>query len=109
MSDLVERLSGGDEHPVIASRANSTADLKAQIERGFVLIKFTETKGGTELGIRLDLDETELGEADFDGGTGRVRLVGDLVLDYVPVRLVADLDIAELKGSGSLSKTDVTA
>lgn len=109
MSELVERLSDGNAHPVIASRAESASELMAQIERGFVLIKFTETKGGTELGIRLNLEESELSEADFEASTGRVRLVGDLVLDYVPVRLTGDLDISDLKGTGSLSKTDLTS
>jgi hypothetical protein len=46
VDELVKRLSEGD-HPVIASRAESVVELKESIERGYVLIKFTETRGGT--------------------------------------------------------------
>ena len=51
MDELVQRLSQGD-HRVVASRVDGSAEeLKASIDRGYVLIKFTETKGRTELGV----------------------------------------------------------
>lgn len=40
--------------PLVAARANSSTDLKESIERGFVLLTFTNTRGGTELGVELD-------------------------------------------------------
>src|SRR4051812_42834426 len=48
---LVERLAQGS-HPIIASRYpdKSVRALKESIDRGYVHIKFTETRGGTELG-----------------------------------------------------------
>jgi hypothetical protein len=39
-------------------------------EMGYVLVKFTETRGGTELGFPLDRDATDLSKADFNNGTG---------------------------------------
>lgn len=47
MNELVQRLSQG-EHPVEASlRPQKTAaSLKESIDRGYVHIKFTQTKGG---------------------------------------------------------------
>jgi len=101
MNDLVEKLTQG-EHPIAAERSDSALQLKEQIDREFVLLKFTETKGGTELGSKLDKELTQLGEADFEKGTGVVHLVGDLTLDYVKVQLVADIDLATLKGTGHL-------
>ncbi len=102
MDELVQRLSEG-EHPVVASRAQgSTEELKKSIDRGYVLIKFTNTRGGTELGVRLDDTLTDLSEADFGQSTGQAHLVGNLTLNYVDVQCVADIDLATLEGKGHL-------
>ncbi len=101
MDPLVQKLSEG-AHPISAGRYRSAADLKQAIDRGYVLVKFTDTKGGTELGSRLDRAATDLGHADLANGTGTVHLVGNLSLNYVPVRCIADLDLATLEGQGHL-------
>lgn len=101
MDELVQRLSEGD-HPVITRRAESAEELKQSIDRGYVLITFTDTQGGTELGVRLDDTLTDLSNADFDKATGTVHLAGNLILNYVKVRCVADVDIATLEGKGHL-------
>ena len=101
MNELVKKLTHGS-HPVAAERSSSALELKEQIEREFVLLKFTETKGGTELGSQLDMELTDISEADFVNARGTVHLVGNLILDYVSVQLVADIDLASLKGTGQL-------
>jgi hypothetical protein len=101
MDELVQRLSAGD-HPVIFSRGDSAEELKRSIERGYVLIKFTDTQGGTELGVRLDTATSDLSKADFPQASGAARLVGNLTLNYVKVRCVADIDLATLQGKGHL-------
>jgi len=102
MDALVQRLSNG-EHPVLASRADgSVKALQHSIERGYVHIKFTATQGGTELGVRLDKTMTDLSQADFDTATGTVSLVGNLTLNYVKVRCIAEIDLATLQGTGHL-------
>jgi Core binding factor beta subunit len=101
MDELVQRLSKGD-HPVVTSRYKSAAELKQAIERGYVLVKFTDTRGGTELGVRLDNTATNLSGADFGQSAGAVHLVGNLTLNYVKVRQVADVDLATLGGTGHL-------
>lgn len=101
MSNLVQRLTQG-RHRLVYSRADSVSDLKKAIDRSYVLLKFTETRGGTELGIPLDLPACRLQDADFQNALGTVHLEGELRLDYVPVRLVADLDLATLEGEGHL-------
>ncbi len=107
MSELVKRLSEGD-HPVEASlRPEKTVQaLKERIDRGYVHVKFTDTKGGTELGVRLDQEATDLSKADFDNQTGSVHLVGSLTLDYVKVRCVADIDLKTLTGKGHLEPVE---
>jgi hypothetical protein len=101
MDELVQRLSEGD-HPVVTRRAESVEKLKQSIDRGYVLVTFTDTRGGTELGVRLDDALTDLSGADFDEGTGSVHLAGNLTLNYVKVRCAADIDLAKLEGKGHL-------
>jgi len=100
---LVNRLCKGD-HPVEASlRPEKTAKaLKDRIDLGYVHIKFTETRGGTELGVRLDRETLDLSQADFENQSGRVHLEGELTLDYVKVRCIADIDLKTLIGKGRL-------
>lgn len=101
MNELVETLTKG-LHAIIAERSASPRELREQIDRGFVLLKFPNTRGGTELGSQLDMQQTQLDGADFESGTGKVHLVGNLTLNYDKVQLVADIDLASLKGTGHL-------
>jgi len=103
MNELVQRLSQGN-HPVEASLKpeKTVAAFKESIDRGYVHIKFTNTKGGTDLGVRLNREASNLGEADFDHQIGKVHLVGDLTLNYVKVRCIADIDLQTLEGNGHL-------
>jgi hypothetical protein len=102
MNDLVQRLTV--EQPIEASlRPERTLDiLKAAVDRGYVHVKFTETRGGTELGIRLDPAASDLTAADFQSGTGNLRIVGELTLDYTRVRFHGTLDLSTLAGTGRL-------
>lgn len=101
--DLVTRLSTG-RHPVESSlRPERTARaLKDRIDLGHVHIKFTETRGGTELGIKLDRNAIDLSRSDFENQTGTVHLEGELTLDAVKVRCIADIDLQTLNGQGYL-------
>lgn len=101
--DLTKRLSEG-EHPVEASlrpEKNAKA-LKERIDLGYVHIKFTGTRGGTELGVRLDTQAVDTSQADFENGSGTVHLEGGLTLNYEPVRCIADIDLHTLTGKGYL-------
>ena len=103
MSELPYRLAKGEHRVVIgAVRDDALKELKAAIERNYVHVKFTETRGGTELGFRLDPQHSDLSRADFEAGKGEVRLAGNLKLDGVPVRCVAEIDLVKLEGWGHL-------
>ena len=102
MSELVEFLSKG-EHPVTATMRNTTREgLKENVANGYVLVKFTDTRGGTELGFPIDRERSDLRAIESDNGSTEIRLVGDLILDYVPVTCVARLDLTTLEGEGHL-------
>jgi uncharacterized protein YbdZ (MbtH family) len=106
---LVDKLCEG-EHPVeVGLRPEaSVQQFKEAIERRYVHLRFTDTEGGTELGVRLDEDACNFSDADFDSGTGRVHLEGRLTLDFVKLRCIADIDMESLKGNGRLAKAEAT-
>jgi uncharacterized protein YbdZ (MbtH family) len=100
---LVERLSTG-RHPVEISLrpTKDVARFKECLERGYVHVKFTDTQGGTELGVRLDAQHTDLSRADFVNATGTATLAGNLTLDFVAVHCHATVTLPDLKGEGYL-------
>lgn len=102
MDDLVNRLCQG-EHKVEISRAKGdVSELKDMLERDFVLVKFTETKGGTELGFSLDRERSKWDASQLNNATGTITLVGELNLNYVDVRCSVDIELPSLKGNGKL-------
>jgi hypothetical protein len=76
--------------------------LKESIASGHVRIKFTDTRGGTELGVAIDRSRSDLRAIEGDNGSSEIRVVGDLTLDYVQVSCVARIDLATLEGEGHL-------
>ena len=96
--DLVSYLSKGD-HPVEATSRSADEFLK-RIASGYINIRFTATRGGTELGVKLDAGATSVEPAD--GHEGKAHIVGDLTLNYRRVRFVADLEVGTLRGVGRL-------
>ncbi|MGD0245009.1 MAG: hypothetical protein ABSB59_32425 [Streptosporangiaceae bacterium] len=109
MNELTERLTV--DQPIIMGGADPTAEeLRERTgEMGYVLVKFTQTRGGTELGFPLDRDATDISGADFAEGTGSVHVEGHLILNDDPVRCIADIDLATLKGTGRLKLEEKVA
>ncbi|HEY6182590.1 MAG TPA: MbtH family NRPS accessory protein [Terriglobales bacterium] len=104
---LVDLLCEGSHAVEVALRPVSTVKLfKEAIDRDYVCIKFTQTKGGTELGFRLDEDACDLSKANFESGKGPVHIEGNLTLDYVKIKCVADIDLSTLAGTGHLVKVE---
>lgn len=103
MDELVESLTTGD-HPVAVGGPTATlAELRKRFEdMGFVFVKFTGTRGGTDLGFELDRGACDASAANFDEGQGTLHIEGLLVLNYEPVRVIADIDLATLEGTGRL-------
>jgi uncharacterized protein YbdZ (MbtH family) len=104
---LVDRLCEGDHSVKVGLRPERTTKLfKEAIDSDYVHIKFTQTKGGTELGFRLDRGTSDFSAADFENGKGTVHVEGNLTLDYVQVKCVADIDLSTLEGKGHLVKVE---
>jgi hypothetical protein len=103
MRNLVDRLSEQDG-PVSFEDTEEPLDgiRRRIVELEHVAIRFTATTGGTVLAVTVDPTATDLDGADFEAGTGSVHVEGTLVLDYVPVRCVATIDLASRMGTGRL-------
>lgn len=101
MSELVEFLSSGD-HPVAMPRYASPQELSESLSRDYVLLRFTDTRGTTELGVSLDRARCDLADADFEAGRGTVTLVGRLNLDFIDVECEATVDLGSMTGKGCL-------
>ncbi len=104
MNALVQKLSEG-EHPVtLGGPGPSMEAFQQRLENpGYVFIKFTDTRGGTDLGVRIDKDATDVTRANFAQGTGIVHVEGTLILNYVRVRCYAEIDLQTLNGTGHLA------
>lgn len=104
MNTLVQKLSEG-EHPVtLGGPSPSLEAFQQRLENpGYVFIKFTDTPGGTDLGVRIDKDATDVTRANFAEGTGSVHVEGTLILNYVRVRCFAEINLQTLSGTGHLA------
>jgi hypothetical protein len=103
MNELTQRLASGDHPVTVGGSQTSLEDLRRRLEEiGRVFIKFTETRGGTDLGVRVDPAACDLSQADFDQGSGTLHVEGTLILNDDPVRCIADIDLATLNGTGHL-------
>jgi hypothetical protein len=102
MDELVARLSSRLHNVQAEVLPNSPQGLKESLDRGYVHIKFTETRGGTELGVSVDASASDLTAANFESASGRAHIVGGLTLNYEKVRCIADIDVATLQGQGRL-------
>jgi uncharacterized protein YbdZ (MbtH family) len=100
---LVERLSRG-RHPIeVSLRPTVTVEaLREALDRGYVFLTFTGTRGDTELGVTLDRDASDTRATESEPADGTLHLEGELTLDFVPVRCVADVRLPSLKGEGHL-------
>ncbi len=102
MNDLVQRLTVAQPVEASLRPERNLSYFKAAVDRGYVHVKFINTRGGTELGVRIDPERSDLTGADWENGTGQIKVAGQLTLDYVPVRCHATIDLASLDGTGYL-------
>ncbi|HET8844509.1 MAG TPA: hypothetical protein VFN35_23775 [Ktedonobacteraceae bacterium] len=103
MDELVQRLAEGNHPVTVGGPKPALEEFQRRLEdMGYVFIKFTGTRGGTDLGVRVDKSATDLSQAYFDQRTGIVHVEGTLTLNYVKVRCVADIHLETLNGTGHL-------
>src|SRR5215472_6846341 len=103
MDDLVQRLSEGDHPVTVGGPKPSLAEFRKRVEEmGYVFIKFTQTRGGTDLGVRVDKSATDLSHTFFDAATGIAQVEETWTVNSVTVRGVADIHLESLDRMGHL-------
>ena len=103
VDDLVQKLAQSNSRVSVGGPDPSLQEFQRRIEEiGYVFIKFTNTHGGTDRGLRVDTHATDVSKASFEQQRGIVHVEGTLTLNYVKVRCVADIDLATLDGVGHL-------
>lgn len=102
MSDLVRRLAQEQAVEVIVAPGDPGEQLKAAVDRGYLHVQFSGTRGGTRLGVRIDPGRSGAADIDWQAGRGRLDIVGQLTLDDVPVQCRASIDVSTLRGVGRL-------
>ena len=100
---LPVRLSRGS-HPVeLALRPEQSLDaLLRQVKTGCLPVRFTGTRGGTELSVPLEPSVVQLIGDQIARGETAIQVIGALTLDYTRVRCLADIDVTTFTGSGRL-------
>lgn len=97
VDDLVRRLSEVKSEVIIGDRGESNQEIEQRIKDGYIHLKFTQTKGGTELGINVDFSKTNFNEEEEV-----LHIEGITNLNYHSVRCVADINLTARKGEGIL-------
>lgn len=106
INELVQKLSEGKHEVVIGHRDEPYEEIKQRLEDGYIHVKFTLTRGGTELGINVDLNNTNVNELNFNVGEGILHIEGTTNLNYNLVRCIADIDLKTRIGEGHLQVID---
>lgn len=75
--------------------------LERAVENGYILVKFINTKGGTELGCNTKNDDS-VNRCVINEQEKSIDIKGRLKLDYTPVRLNATINSETFKGKGHL-------
>lgn len=107
-NELVKKLLVEQEIEVIRYRtrdgnAPDVKQLRRAVELRLVLVKFLNTRGGTELGANLCNDDGsfDASRAVWDESANTLVVRGRLKLDYTPVQLTATIDLTTFKGTVS--------
>ena len=98
-NDLVNRLT--KEQAVELIRYKDADKLKKAAENGYVLVKFTGTQGGTELGANVKNDDPKC-QVTFNEQARTATIQGRLKLDFTPVHLHATVSLDTFQGTGRL-------
>lgn len=108
MDRLINTLTKGKHSIEFEPRTKDLDELRERIKRGFVFIKFTETQGGTELGINIDEDSSKLDGTLLAKEAKVIKIVGTCELNYHKVKCHAEVDLKTRKGLGYLELIEDT-
>jgi len=97
MDKLLHFLSQGD-HPVkVILKPKETLDeFISCMERGFLNVLFSDTQGGTEVGIVISQSSLEYG--DIDQSTQNISIQGECGLNFNKIKISMELSLTDYTG-----------
>jgi hypothetical protein len=95
---LVEFLTS-DEHPVTMDRYGSAAEVAEAVGDGVLLLRCTDTRGGTELSFEIAADAAERAVQSIGSSQPRFEVTGSLTLNDEDLRVTASIDAESLTGT----------
>jgi uncharacterized protein YbdZ (MbtH family) len=103
---LVQRLSGDNHRVEVRTTVeDKTAYLRDRLEIGYLHVFFPDTRGGTEIGVKLDAETSNIALEQIAKGND-INLRGHLVLDDIAAVCQIRLHPSDLVGRGGLSALD---
>jgi len=103
INDLVKKLSTGNHEIELNHRGDNYEQIKERINSGYILVKFINTLGGTEIGINIDKNNINFNEHNDDE---KMLIEGTSNLNYNKVKCIITIDKKTLKGKGYLKVID---
>ena len=105
MDELVQILSNS-EHNAEVLHSKDAREVKKQVDRKWITMKFTDI--GTSITFQLDEARSDYANGDYENNVGQVKFVGKHTLNYEPVWVLINFDLAKLRGKARLEKRDIT-
>jgi hypothetical protein len=102
MDKLIKQLTANEHAIMFEQRIDDYHFIKQKLDNGFVFVTYIETCGGTELGLNLDKNHCNFRNADFETKSGEIHIEGECKLNFVPVRVIADINLATRRGKAKM-------
>lgn len=103
MVDTLLKSLTQNRNPILFEpRTSDLKEVKTRIECGDVLLEFVNASGGTELNVKLDTALSQLNDADFEEGVGKIGIIGRCELNFQSVLCTAEIDLSDRRGEASL-------
>lgn len=104
IESLPIRLSRQPQPVELILRSERSSDgVIQQLKSRCIHIRFTGTRGGTDLALAISETDAQRYMDQISSGEKRLHITGDLTLDYVPARCVAEIDLSKFAGTAQLN------
>ncbi|MBT4880039.1 MAG: hypothetical protein HON43_03595 [Alphaproteobacteria bacterium] len=101
---LVDRLATKAQKVIIGYRNESLEELRENFKNSYLHLKFPDTRGETELGIDLLIDECDFSALESGKTEGNLIIKGTTILDSQPILCSANVDLKSRTGTSTVEK-----
>jgi len=102
MDKLLKKLSENEHTVKFEERIDDYNVIKQRIKGGLIFLTYIETHDATELGLNLDKGNCDFDTADFENRCGQIHIEGECMLNFVSIRIIADINLATRIGKARM-------